>query len=102
MKAIQEELGDKDEKDEEIQEFRSRVEKAGMPEDVLEEVKKQIDRLARMHPDSAETAIVRTYVEWMVEMWSSSCYYDGHHTCITRSMLFISTVAPSMSGSAGT
>jgi ATP-dependent Lon protease len=68
MKAIQQELGDKDERDEEIQDFRSRVEKAGMPADVLEEVNKQVDRLAKMHPDSAETAIVRTYVEWMVEI----------------------------------
>ena len=73
MKAIQQELGDKDEREEEIQEFRSRVKKAGIPADVRADVNKQIDRLAKMHPDSAETATLRTYLEWMVEIpWKKS------------------------------
>ena len=68
MKAIQEELGDKNEREEEVQEFRKRLKKAGMPPEVREEVNKQMDRLGKMHPDSAETAILRTYLEWMLEV----------------------------------
>ena len=68
MKAIQQELGEKDEREAEIQDLRARVEKVGMPRDVREEVDKQIDRLAKMHPDSAEAATVRTYLDWMVEI----------------------------------
>ncbi|MBN2720749.1 MAG: endopeptidase La [Proteobacteria bacterium] len=68
MKTIQQELGDKNGREEEIQEIRERVKKAGMPAEVREEVNKQLDRLARMHPDAAETATLRTYVEWMLEI----------------------------------
>jgi ATP-dependent Lon protease len=73
MKAIQQELGGKDERDEEVQELRSRIKKAGMPADVRDDVNKQLDRLAKMHPDAAETATLRTYLEWMVEIpWKTS------------------------------
>lgn len=73
MKAIQQELGDKDERDEEVQELRSRMKKAGMPAEVRDEVNKQLDRLGKMHPDAAETATLRTYLEWMVEIpWKRS------------------------------
>lgn len=73
LKAIQRELGDIDEKGEEIKEFRKRAEEAGMPEKVLKEVEKQIKRLEKMHPDSAEAATIRTYLEWMTELpWSKT------------------------------
>lgn len=73
LKAIQRELGDMDEKAEEIKEFRKRAEEAGMPEKVFKEVEKQIKRLEKMHPDSAEAATIRTYLEWMTELpWSKS------------------------------
>ncbi|UCG39128.1 MAG: endopeptidase La, partial [bacterium] len=68
LQAIQQELGEKDERAVELDEFRTRISKAGMPADVLEEVNKQLDRLGKMHPDSAEAATVRTYIEWMVEI----------------------------------
>jgi len=73
LKAIQKELGDIDEKGEEIREFRSKIKKAKMPKEVLEEAKKQLKRLERMHPDAAEAGVVRTYLESIVELpWSKT------------------------------
>ncbi len=71
LKAIQKELGDMDERQEEVNEFKKRIEESKMPEKVLKEVDKQLKRLEKMHPDSAEASTVRTYLEWMVEIpWS--------------------------------
>ena len=73
LKAIQKELGDIDERAEEIREFRKKIEDAKMPEKVLREAEKQLKRLEKMHPDSAEAATVRTYLDWMVELpWAKS------------------------------
>lgn len=73
LKAIQKELGEIDERAEEIKEFRKKVEDANMPEKVLKEAEKQLKRLEKMHPDSAEAATVRTYLDWLVEIpWSKS------------------------------
>jgi len=73
LKAIQKELGDLDERQEEVNEFRKRVEEVKMPEKVQKDVEKQLKRLEKMHPDSAEASTVRTYLEWMVELpWSKS------------------------------
>jgi ATP-dependent Lon protease len=73
MKAIQKELGDIDEKAEEIREFKKKIEAAMMPEKVQKEGEKQLKRLEKMHPDSAEAGTVRTYLEWMVELpWSKA------------------------------
>jgi ATP-dependent Lon protease len=71
LKAIQKELGELDERAEEVAEFRKRVKDSKMPEKVLKEADKQLKRLEKMHPDTAESATVRTYLEWMVELpWS--------------------------------
>ena len=71
LKAIQKELGELDERAEEVAEFRKRVKDSKMPEKVLKEAEKQLKRLEKMHPDTAESATVRTYLEWMVELpWS--------------------------------
>jgi ATP-dependent Lon protease len=73
LKAIQKELGDIDERAEEIKEFKKKIEDAKMPEKVMKEAEKQLKRLEKMHPDSAESATVRTYLDWMVELpWSKS------------------------------
>jgi len=68
LKAIQKELGETDERTEEISEFRKRIKEARMPEKVAKEAGKQLNRMEKMHPDSAEAATIRTYLEWMVEL----------------------------------
>ncbi len=71
LKAIQSELGEISEKDEEIEEFRKKIKKAKMPKEAKAEAEKQLARLEKMHPDSAEAGVIRTYLEWMVELpWS--------------------------------
>lgn len=73
LRAIKSELGDMDEKTQEINEFSQKIEKAKMPPDAEKEARKQLSRLEQMHPDSAEASIVRTYLDWMVEVpWSIS------------------------------
>jgi ATP-dependent Lon protease len=69
MKAIQKELGDNS-KDEEVQAFRDQLEaiKEFIGEDGYKEVKKQIDKFARMHNDSADSAMLQTYIEQVLEI----------------------------------
>jgi ATP-dependent Lon protease len=71
LKAIQNELGEGNDLAEEVEQFRDKARKAKMPAKVSEEVERQINKLERMHPDSAETATVRNYLDWMVNLpWS--------------------------------
>jgi ATP-dependent Lon protease len=71
LKAIQNELGEGNDLAEEVEQFREKARKAKMPAKVFEEVERQINKLERMHPDSAETATVRNYLDWMVNLpWS--------------------------------
>src|SRR5437016_6733031 len=73
MKAIQQELGEGNELQEEIEQYRDKVKKAKMPKDVTEEAERQLGRLERMHPDAAETATLRNYLDWMVSLpWSKA------------------------------
>ena len=73
LKAIQRELGEIDEKTEEIQVLRKKIEDSKMPEKVEKEAVKQLKRLEKMHPDSAEAGTIRTYVDWLSELpWSKS------------------------------
>lgn len=68
LKAIQQELGEGSELAEEIQAFRDKLAKLIVPEDVMTEIERQLKKLERMHPDSSETAVTRTYLEWMTEL----------------------------------
>ncbi|MFQ5882000.1 MAG: endopeptidase La [Candidatus Methylomirabilales bacterium] len=71
LRAIQKELGETDERQQEAEEFLAKIEKAKMPPQVAAEAKTQLNRLARMHPDAAEASVVRTYLEWLIELpWS--------------------------------
>lgn len=68
LKAIQRELGDEDDLSKEVEEFEKKLNKLKMPKEVKEEAFKQLKRLSRMHSDSAEATVIRTYLEWMVEL----------------------------------
>jgi ATP-dependent Lon protease len=68
IKAIQEELGERDEKQEEIENYKKKIEESGMPNEIKEEALKQLKRLEKMHPDSAEAGVIRTYLDWLVEL----------------------------------
>lgn len=73
LKAIQRELGDIDERAEEVREFKKKIDDAKMPEKVMKEAEKQLRRIEKMHPDSAEAGTIRTYLEWLTEIpWSKS------------------------------
>jgi ATP-dependent Lon protease len=73
LKAIQSELGEGNELSEEIAQLREKSHKAKMPKPVLEEVERQLKKLERMHPDSAETATLRNWLDWMVTLpWGKS------------------------------
>ncbi len=68
MRAIKAELGEMDEISDEAEEFREKIKKASMPPEAEKEALKQVDRLEMMHPDSAESAIIRNYLEWLVDL----------------------------------
>ncbi|HEX9147323.1 MAG TPA: endopeptidase La [Candidatus Binatia bacterium] len=68
LKQIQQELGEGDERAEEISELRKQIEKAKMPTEVKREADKQIRRLEQMHPESSEASLVRTYLDWLVDL----------------------------------
>jgi len=72
MKAIKSELGEnQDSKSEEMDELKNKILAAGMPPAVETEAIKQLTRLERMHPDASEATMVRTYLDWMVDLpWS--------------------------------
>ena len=73
LKAIKAELGEIDEKAQEVSELREKIKKAKMPSEVEKEANKQLNRLEQMHPESAEATIVRTYLDWLVELpWAVS------------------------------
>ncbi len=84
MRAIQHELGESDEHASWLEELRRRVLAAGMNDEARTEAERQLDRLVRMHPDSSETQVVRTYLDWMVELPWSKAASDGvdlRHAC---------------------
>jgi ATP-dependent Lon protease len=73
LKAIQRELGESEDRSEELDELREKIDKAGMPEEALKEVNREYDRLRRMNPGSPEYTVARTYIDWMLALpWSTS------------------------------
>jgi ATP-dependent Lon protease len=73
MKAIQKELGESDDSTQEIDELRKKVDDAGMTAEAKKECDRELKRLAKMTPASAEYMVSRTYLEWMTSLpWSKS------------------------------
>jgi ATP-dependent Lon protease len=71
LRAIQQELGEGEEISEELDAYRKIIADKKIPQEAATEIEKQIKRLERSHPDSAETAIIRTYLDWMTGLpWS--------------------------------
>src|SRR5471030_2980257 len=73
MKAIQKELGESDDSMQEIDELRTKVEEAGMPAEAKKECEREVKRLSKMTPASAEYMVSRTYLEWMTSLpWNKT------------------------------
>lgn len=70
LKEIQKELGSDTQREEEIEEYKAKLDEKQefMSEDAYKEIKKQIDRFARMHPDSADAGVIQSYLEWALEI----------------------------------
>ncbi len=71
LKAIQRELGESDEQQVEIEEFRQKIETVGLSEEAAKEARRELDRMAKLPTAAAEYGVIRTYLDWLVNVpWS--------------------------------
>ncbi|MEZ4567276.1 MAG: endopeptidase La [Desulfobacterales bacterium] len=73
VRAINKELGEFDDRLEEITEYQKQIKKAKLPKEAAKEADKQLRRLEQMHPDSSEASVIRTYLDWILDLpWSKT------------------------------
>ncbi len=73
LAAIKKELGENDENEGEINNYKTRLSEIEVPKEAKKEINKNIDKLKKMHPESAESTVVRNYLDWMLDIpWEAS------------------------------
>jgi ATP-dependent Lon protease len=68
LKAIKKELGETDEESSEVEDYRNRIDKAEMSAEALKEADRELDRMAQMTPQSAEYPMVKSYLDWLLDL----------------------------------
>lgn len=87
LKAIHRELGESDEQAVDVEEFRKKIEAAGMPEEALKQAQREVDRLSRLPTAAAEYGVIRTYLDWMTSVPWTKATQDNLDIAHARSVL---------------
>lgn len=87
LKAIQRELGESDERSEELDELSDRIDAANLPNDAMREVMREFDRLRRMSPGAPEYTVARTYIDWVVSLPWEEASVDNLQLSEVKSVL---------------
>src|SRR5258706_4059257 len=87
LKAIQKELGEGDEQTVEIEEFRLKIEAAHMPDEARHEAQRELERLSRLPTAAAEYGVIRTYLDWLVNLPWSKLTHDNLDIAHARKVL---------------